>query len=326
MRRVTTTHKNSGKDVNCLRTLIVGNGIDIQYGGFEQRGNKAILDRAIKNIESGKYNRLGWQADDLISIFNSCLLIINRVIENDWFVNPSEDFLFLQMEMDRVRRSYKHPCELVTLGIEDYFLGAELGSLNASTKEEGDGLREKIYHFLQPILLDAIYDDGKVNEIYKSFPKQLVRELQRYDAIYTINYDTNLENCLEGKVPIYHLHGCFNDLKEDAPNIDEYRHMFCNGIMTWYWLEKYGNEGEDVRYGTKQFEQIEGLIDIIGISPCNDEQLYIRLWQNPKLRSCNFYYYDRCEAVEIRKHIGGNLGKHITDRDVKKFWSKFGNR
>lgn len=312
--------------MDCLRTLLIGNGIDIQYGGLEQRGNKAILDRAIENIESGKYNVFGWKAEDLISIFDSCLQIINKVIESDWRVNPSEDFLFLQMEMDRVRRSYKVPCEINTLGLEDYFLGAELGSLNASTKEEMDCLREGIHNFLQPILLDAIYDDGKVNEIYKNFPEALVRELQQYDAIFTINYDTNLEKCLEGKVPLYHLHGCFYDLKEDVLGNGKYSHMFCNGIMTWYWLEKYGDESEDVRYGTKQLEMIEGIVDIIGISPCNDEQLFIRLWQNPKLKSCNYYYFDRSESAEIRKHIGGNLGRHITVRDVKKFWKKFDNK
>ena len=64
-------------------------------------------------------------------------------------------------------------------------------------------------------------------------------------------------------------------------------------------------------------------IDILGISPCNDEQLYIRLWQNTKLRACNYFYYERKDAVEIRKHIKGMLERHITDRDVKRFWASF---
>lgn len=41
-----------------------GNGIDIQYGGYSERGNQAILNRAIHNIECGKYDELGWNKDD----------------------------------------------------------------------------------------------------------------------------------------------------------------------------------------------------------------------------------------------------------------------
>lgn len=309
-----------------MKTLIVGNGIDIQYGGIEQRGNNAILARAMENIKSGKYDKLGWEKKYLLDIFETCLKVINRVIDKKWSVKPSEDFVFLQKEMERVRRYYKTPCKLDTLGLEDYFLGAELAILNVADSElEVNDLQKKVFTFLRAIMLDAIYDDGKINDIYKKFPSKLVSELQKYDEIYTINYDTNLENALEGKVPIYHLHGCFDEPSNEIHIMDEYRHMFCNGIMSWYWLDKYDGEGKDGRYGIKQFEQIEGIIDIIGVSPCNDEQLYVRISGNSKLNCCNFYYYDRNDAVEIRKHIFGNLSKHITEHDVKKYWSKFDN-
>ena len=93
------------------------------------------------------------------------------------------------------------------------------------------------------------------------------------------------------------------------------------------WLNAYayfyGKEEKDYRYGITEFTDIEGHIDILGISPCNDEQLYIRLWQNTKLRACNYFYYERKDAVEIRKHIKGMLERHITDRDVKRFWASF---
>ena len=35
--------------------LLVGNGIDIQFGGYENYSNSAIMSRVIKNINSGKY-------------------------------------------------------------------------------------------------------------------------------------------------------------------------------------------------------------------------------------------------------------------------------
>ena len=35
-----------------MKVIVVGNGIDIQFGGIDRRGNKAIIERAIANIES----------------------------------------------------------------------------------------------------------------------------------------------------------------------------------------------------------------------------------------------------------------------------------
>ncbi len=99
--------------------------------------------------------------------------------------------------------------------------------------------------------------------------------------------------------------------------------MFCNGILTWYWLEKYGDEETDSRYCIDKLDKIVGKIDILGISPCNDEQLYLRLSNNKKITSCNYYFFNRSEASELRKHIGGELRRHITDKSVNKFWSSF---
>ena len=41
--------------------------------------------------------------------------------------------------------------------------------------EEREMVRTAIHKYLQPVLLDAIYDDGKVNEVYKNFPDSLVQ-------------------------------------------------------------------------------------------------------------------------------------------------------
>lgn len=310
--------------VDYLRILIVGNGIDIQFGGIEKRGNKAIIDRALANINSDKYNALGWDKKSVMDILETCVSTINLAINNRIRVPEEQDYLFLQMELERVRRTYKQDILLDEIGLEDIFLGAELLYVNSENETEKRLVELAIHDYLEPLLLDAIYDDSSVNEIYKNFPEAFIKYLKRYDAIYTLNYDTNLDSAIGNKVPVYHLHGSFDDLTERARNVpDGYKHMYCNGIMTWYWLEKYGEEEKDSRYGTDKFADVEGIVDIIGISPCNDEQLYIRMWQNTKLRSCNYFYYAREDAIEIRKHIKGTLERHITDRDVKRFWASF---
>jgi len=56
-----------------MKSVIIGNGIDIQYGGYAERGNQAILTRAIHNIESDKYTELGWNKDEVKDIFDICV-------------------------------------------------------------------------------------------------------------------------------------------------------------------------------------------------------------------------------------------------------------
>lgn len=310
--------------VKGMKVIVVGNGIDIQFGGIGRRGNKAIIERAIANIESDKYLQLGWDKSSVKDILETCVSAINMAIQKRISIPKDQDYLFLQMEIERIRRSYQKEISVNKIGLEDIFLGAELLYVNAINDDERNMVDTAINDYLQPLLLDAIYDNDTVNDIYKLFPSSFINYLKRYDAIFTLNYDTNLDSAVGKEVPVYHLHGCFNDLTDKANGVpDGFKHMFCNGIMTWYWLEKYGKEEKDYRYGITEFTDIEGHIDILGISPCNDEQLYIRLWQNTKLRACNYFYYERKDAVEIRKHIKGMLERHITDRDVKRFWANF---
>lgn len=307
-----------------MKTLVVGNGIDIQYGSFDRRGNKAIIDRAINNVKDNKYQGLGWKKELVIEALYYCVETINRVIRKEDIVPADKDYVFLQMELERIRRTYLKEIKINEIGMEDIFLGAELLYLNCENDSERERVDLIVCEYIQPLLLDAIYDDGSVNEIYKNFPKSLVTYLKKYDAIFTLNYDMNLENVLENEVPIYHIHGCFDDLLEKATVVgDEFKHMYCNGIMTWYWLDKYGKEQKDRRYGLSEFENIEGTVDILGMSPCNDEQLYIRLGLNKKLTACNYFYFEKEETNEIRNRIRGGLKGHITNRDVKKFWRRF---
>ena len=302
-----------------MRSLILGNGIDIEFGGKEY-SNWSILERVHNNIVSGKYTDIfKAEPDTILKIFDGYRGIINKVIKNEWNITEKDGFLFLLLEMKRVQDMYSEDPGFSDLGLEDYFLGHELSCHILGF----DGVSEQARQVMQMIILDAIFNDGKINEIHKFFPDKLRTFLEGYDAIFTLNYDTNIDTFLTGSVPVYHLHGCFDDTLKGRENEPaEWKHMYCNGIMTWYWLEKYGQEHEDVRYGIKEFAAIEDKVDIIGISACNDEQLFLQLSQNPKLKRCDFYYYDDSDAAEIKKHLSGSLQNHITVRNVQNYWEK----
>lgn len=303
-----------------MKSLIVGNGMDIEFGGMGVCGNKAILNRVYNNIQEGRYTDIIRETPEtLIKLFDGYRNIINQVIKGTWNISANDGYLFLLMEMERVRNSYNVNPAFNEIGLEDYFLGNEL----SSHMQDFYGNTEQARQWMQMIILDAIYNEGRINELYKVFPDKFKKFLNNYDAIFTLNYDTNLDSYLEGSVPIYHIHGSFDDITvghEDEP--EEWKHMYCNGIMTWYWVEKYGQEHSDLRYGIKEFSEIEDRVDIIGLSACNDEQLFVQLSQNGKLNKCDFYYYDTSDAVEIRRHLCGALQNHITIKNVRNFWRR----
>lgn len=307
-----------------MKSLIVGNGIDIQFDGITLRGNKAILNRVIRNVEADRYKEIGLDKDNINEVLKVCVDTVNMIIDNKALVPENEDYLFLEMELDRIRRSYKTNVTLNEIGLEDLFISTELLYLNSMSDEEREYCISAKKDFLQPLILDAIYDEGRVNKIYEKYPRTFVEYLKTYDAIFTLNYDTNIEQAVGNEIPVYHIHGSF-DMETERTKIysPKFSHMFCNGIMTWYWLEKYDDESNDSRYGIDIFEKINGNVDILGISPCNDEQLYLRLSLNKALSSCRYFYLNRSDAIELRRHIGGKLSRHITDVDVTTFWNRF---
>lgn len=304
-----------------MKTLVIGNGIDIQFGGMEQRGNSAIMRRVISNVQSDKYCNIGMKKEEVEFIIQVCTDVFNKIIS--YSIEIPDTYLFLQIELERIRKSYKKNVTFEEIGLEDLLICTEVLYHYCNNDEERKECISAVRDYITPIIIDAIFDDGNVNEIYRKFPKKFIQYLKSYDAIFTLNYDTNIESAIGDIVPVYHIHGCFDDYVDRAGNVvDEFKHMFCNGILSWYWLEKYGKESEDKRYHIDALNNIEDRIDILGISPCNDEQLYLRLSQNTKLKRCNYYYLKKDEAIEIRKHLGGNIRNHVTDVDVKKFWKK----
>ncbi len=42
--------------------------------------------------------------------------------------------------------------------------------------------------------LFSIYNDGKLNELFRKYSPSFTEYLQGFDKIYTVNYDSNVEN------------------------------------------------------------------------------------------------------------------------------------
>ena len=60
------------------------------------------------------------------------------------------------------------------------------------------------------MMLDAIYNDGDIQSLYKDMGKPVKRWLLGFSKVFTLNYDNNVEDLI--KRPVFHLHGDFRTL------------------------------------------------------------------------------------------------------------------
>lgn len=313
--------------VYMVKNILIGNGINIQYGGYEKYSNKAILLRLLENIRNGRY-------DDLITAMSSHELMemvkcMHDVVVNIKQYKPQEDYLFLLMEKERISKQYDKNTKIEDVGLEDYFIALEM----AYRKDDPEELINTAHREFQMLMLDAIYNNGEINHI--EYGENFKKFISAYDHVFTLNYDANLDRYSDC---VHHLHGDFRVLAPEfdygssysienptkcKANLvtDKYAHVFSNTIMSWYWLEKYGewNKKEAI-YGADAFKQMEGHLDIIGMSPTNDEHIYIMINQS-KISSVDYYYFSDEDADRIQSKIK----KPITRKKVKKLWDRIEN-
>ena len=96
---------------------------------------------------------------------------------------------------------------MTDIGFEDYYLLHDL-----CCHKTGTGNPDQFYvrEALRIAYLFAIYNDGKLNELYRLYPRKFVDYLKDFDTIFTTNYDSNVDSVVEKTV--YHIHGQFDKL------------------------------------------------------------------------------------------------------------------
>lgn len=94
-------------------------------------------------------------------------------------------------------------------------------------------------------------------------------------------------------------------------------HVYSNTIMSWSWLDKYGELIEtDTKAKETLFKSITGQVVILGLAPNNDEHLFLLLNQNQSIKSIVYYYLDPNDVQELPHHIK----KPVTFKKVEKLW------
>jgi hypothetical protein len=205
-----------------LETLLVGNGIDIEFGGKEYY-NCNIINRAVANIETGKFNQSDYPSNFLLH-FNQLFQLAKQIISNPRIVKGKawDEADKISLEGFLIRYSKQELISVDQIGFEDYFLIQKLFfNINYDSKIGNSKEREVCYDCLRRFFWDAIYNDGKINKI--EYPIKLKDYFNEFDNVFSLNYDNNIEKLIDKE--IYHLHGAFDILDEKYTNNSQMNKM-----------------------------------------------------------------------------------------------------
>jgi len=323
------------------RNLLVGNGINIQFGGVDVYSNSAILNRVVENIKAGKYTALtenSLSVDEQLGLLDGMVKVIDQIKAGKY--KSQADGLFMLMELERITRTYPDNSSITSVFLEDYFLAFEIFNNGFKIKdgeEQSESYRKILFALLSQMLVDGIYNDGVINNVYKNFHMGMNTYLSRFSNIFTTNYDRNLENTLDNTDKVCHLHGEFGKLAPEydvtslyyknnkaacdaliSKKVHSMDHIYSDAIMSWSWLDKYGELIEpDAKSKEELFKSISGQLEIIGLAPANDEHLFLLINNNPKIKSVMYYYLNDEDRAELPHH----LKKPVTYKKVVNLWT-----
>lgn len=373
-----------------MKSVLVGNGINIEFGGHAYH-NSEIISRLLNNTGTKDYSEMFGnvlEKDKIKTIIPTLYEEKNNIIRcmYDKYCVTSDEVQTLL----RFKNEYCLKTSLNDIGLEDYFFIFRLLHKRLNDSEEEI---QNTFNGLSWLILDAIYNDGKIQSIYENInpsKKIKLKDLfNNYDNIFTVNYDNNISKLTDREV--FYLHGDFTklhdqynketllgrvyfDQKEPNPVKKENKHIYCNavlgfkgslkndvidtfnnakyGIDSMMQLIKNGISSEDekklekLRNSTKKDEKlsyeiiqvkrrfphldfhqypsnllkdIEGEINIIGLSPNNDEHIFDSILNNPKLSKIIYYYKSKRDKKSIRKLYPNTNIKILPVDDL---WSK----
>lgn len=210
------------------KNLLVGNGMDIQLGGFDYL-NKWILTRMLAKAKMGKYSSLFngiISGDEIVELFCNMPSIARDIQQRKYDAVPDKcpDEQTVELLRSAIKDFQRNYTEDITsieqLGMEDIILLFQIYLL------DNDDLLQYYKAAKQgycQMLLDAIYCEGKIQTL--SIPKVAKWYFLKFDNIFSLNYDNSLEKSLNRKV--LHLHGDYKTIyhSENHKNaLGYYRH------------------------------------------------------------------------------------------------------
>lgn len=298
------------------KSILIGNGININFGG-KTYSNDYIIKRILFNAKANKYESLfngKVSGDEIANIFVHLVKWTNEIVDGKYdSIIPENEKSILEDFKNRYNWKLSNYYEV---GLEDwlfilhvYFLqNADIAGIGLSVKQG-----------FERMMLDAIYNDGDIQNLYKSMKKPVKRWLSEFNNVFTLNYDNNIEHLI--RRPVFHLHGDFltpadsenpqtllgyiRNIKEENVNIPkDFEHCFCNALFDYAGEHKY-----EIACA---FENgIEGLESLAksGISPvlfpAPIKELLDVHKEHPRLAFGSNYHFTEFKKITGELHIIG---------------------
>jgi len=237
-----------------MKSILCGNGSNIQFSTKNQFGSiyngVNTINRVIDGIKSDRFRAISPNVTSMQ--FQTYIDMLVDIMNG--FAKGKYDNLSRTIDEKNVLLDIKARCtndvKPEYIGLEDYFYSARIAN---NKFKDGKDTRLSYFQVLLQMFLDAIYNEGKIELLYKYMPKEFKEYLCDFDNVFTVNYDSNLEN-LTGK-KVLHLHGDFNTLEpsydrstfygyvkelnhELLPVPDGFRHICCNALMGFSGVSK----------------------------------------------------------------------------------------
>jgi hypothetical protein len=282
-----------------MKNIIVGNGINIEFGGARYL-NSGIINRLLNNLKTKDYSDIFAQkitGEELLVVFNGLhndLIDILNGKHNDYCKTAEE-----KSTLERIKKQYHKNSNISDIGMEDYFFILMLFHYRYNDPIE---MVQATFDGLCYLFFDAIYNEGQIQKIHElvnaSTKENLHHLFNQFDTIFTVNYDCNVEMIAEKQ--IYYLHGDFNTLHDQYnpgsllgrmyfergtqnPVTEKTKHIYCNGIMGFSgsFKEKVMGIFENGQFGVEQLLQKIN----VGLTSEEEEKLEeMRISQDDKVR------------------------------------------
>lgn len=312
-----------------MKTLLVGNGMNIQFGG-KAYTNDFIMKRVKFRVKTGESLSLfngTLQKHEILTVLNGFVDIANGIREKEYdaLVHDQDD-QDAQDALDDFKKRYKNridaPHEIM---LEDWFFILHIYFLKYPMDA---GVVKKAKQGFESLILDAIYNSGKIQELYKNINKKTRRYFQGFDNIFTLNYDNTLDR-LTGKA-VYHLHGDFNELassenveyvqgylreeKNETVANPEFPQCYCNALLNYsgklkkkvaddnylanMQAETFVDRWENDKDFQKQLERLR-------TSNSRGYEFIKTKILHPELKWATNYYFEKLTNIEGELHIIG---------------------
>ena len=106
------------------RNLLVGNGINIQFGGVDVYSGSATMNRVVGNIKAGKYTALTESSvsiDEQLGLLDGMVKVIDHIKAGKY--RSQADGLFMLMELERITRTYPDNSSITSVFFRRLILG-----------------------------------------------------------------------------------------------------------------------------------------------------------------------------------------------------------